>query len=262
MKKVCLLLWLVILTISPVPGQAQELHRAGLVVQFPDGRIETACVAFSENEITGADLLSRSGLATTLDFSSGLGAKVCKIGGTGCDYPGENCWCHCQGSPCTYWNYWLLRDGQWAYSPLGASSRRLGDGDVDGWTWGDGQPPPNISLAEVCRAEAGAQNATALTFASPLETPAARPTTVPTSQPTATSPASPLPSPTAIAQPTDSPTATPVKVFAPATSGQPPTPKPPGADLPPSSDRYAGFAGVLAALGLIALAIWRRRKGV
>ena len=312
MRKNFLLITLVTVLLVPIPAQAQSLYQAGLIVQFPDGRVETACVEFSEGEITGVDLLNRSGLLVLLDYSSGLGAKICKIGETGCNYPGEDCFCRCQGLPCAYWNYWLLKDGQWAYSPLGAGSRRLGDGAVDGWVWGDGgQPPPLLSLDEICQAEIKATEATDLAFTSPLETPTARPTAIQTPQPTAqptatqallptatspasplspptarptametpqptaqptatraplptaTSPASPLSLPTAITQPPASPTATlPAKVFIPATSGEAPASKTSETDLPPSPDRYVGFAGVLAALGLIALTVWRRRKGV
>jgi hypothetical protein len=254
------LITLIAAILTPAPGQTQEPNHAGLVVQFPDGRVETACIAFSEDELTGADLLGRSDLPTILDYSTGLGAKVCKISDTGCNYPGEDCWCQCQGSPCAYWNYWLLKNGQWAYSPLGAGSRRLGNGDVDGWAWGDGQQPPRISLDEICQREVEATEATALAFTSPLKTPTSRPTAIQTPRPTATSPASPLSPPTAVMQPPVSPTA---QVFIPATAGEPPpASKTSEPNLPTSPDRYVGFAGILAAFGLIALTVWRRRKGV
>jgi len=249
MHRGLVLITLITTIIISVPGQAQEANRAGLVVQFPDGRVETSCLAFSEDEISGIDLLDRSNLPAIVDYSSGLGAKVCKIGDTGCDYPGEDCWCRCQGTPCAYWNYWLLKDNQWIYSPLGAGSRRLGNGDVDGWAWGDVQQPPQISLDEICPGEAKATPA----FTSPLETPTPRPTAVPIPPPTATSPTSPLPPPPA------SPT---TKVFIPGSTGRPPASKSSQPDVPPSPDRYVGFAGVLATLGLIVLTIWRRRKGV
>ena len=176
MKKSILSLVLITLAFLAVPVWAQGPHRAGLVVQFPDGQVETLCVEFAEAEITGAHLLDRSGLTGIQDYSSGLGAKVCKIEETGCDYPGENCWCQCQGSPCAYWNYWQWKDGRWVYSPVGASDRRLRDGDIDSWVWGDGQnPPPPVSLDEICQAAVETPEATALLFASPLDTPTAQP---------------------------------------------------------------------------------------
>jgi len=261
MRKKLLLAALAILLFVPgTTGLAQAPNRAGLAIQFPDGQIETTCVEFEEDQISGLELLNRSGLVVKVDHSSGLGAKVCKIEETGCNYPEEDCWCQCQGSPCAYWNYWLLKNGQWVYSPLGAGSRRLGDGDVDGWAWGDGQPPPHISLGEICHGKVEATEATALAFTSPLKTPTYRPTAVQTPWPTATGPASPLSPPTTVMPPPASPTA---RVFVPATEGQPPpASKTPEPDLPPSPDRYVSLAGILAALGLIVLTIWRRRKGV
>jgi len=269
MYRYALLVVLAVPLLVSVPGQAQSPNHAGLVIHFPDGRVETACIGFVEDEITGLDLLNRSGLPVTLDYSSGLGAKVCRIAGTGCDFPGENCWCQCQGSPCIYWNYWQLRDGQWVYSPLGASDRRLGDGDVDGWVWGDGQePPPLLSVDEICQVEGGS-------FVSPLASPEPRPAATmpppatatnpasPLSLPTATSPVSPLTLPTPTPPPSVLPTSTPAtRVFVPATSEETSEPKAAATDLPPSPDRYVGLAGVLAALGLIVLTIWRRRTGV
>ena len=99
-----------------------------------------------------------------------------------------------------------------------------------------------------------------------LETPAARPTVISTPQPTATSPASPLPTPTentappSVTQPEATPTS--ARVFIPSMSGEPSKSKSDNPASPPSLDRYTGFAGVLAALGLVALTIWRRRKGI
>jgi MYXO-CTERM domain-containing protein len=269
MRYYSLLIALIALLLVSTPGQVQSPNRAGLVIQLPDGRVETACVEFSETEISGVDLLNRSGLPVILDYGGGLGAKVCKIGETGCDYPGQDCWCQCQGFACAYWNYWQLRDGQWLYSPLGASVRRLGDGDVDGWAWGDGEgAPPPTSLGEICQVEVSP-------FASPLETPMAPPAANQPPPPTATSPASPLSLPTATdpdrlfpestateGEPAPSQSTPAVGLFAPGARGERPAPKTSTTDLPPSPDRYVGFAGVLAALGLVALTLYRRRTGV
>lgn len=48
----------------------QAVHHAGLVIVFDEQRTETRCVEFTEEEITGAELLRRSGLAVV---SSGFG---------------------------------------------------------------------------------------------------------------------------------------------------------------------------------------------
>ena len=264
MRNKPLLIAFVTLVIVSSAAQAQEPNCAGLVVQLPEGRVETACVEFPEDEITGVDLLNRSGLSVTVDYSTGLGAAVCKIGDTGCSVPNEPCFCQCKGSTCNYWTYWQLKDGQWAYSPLGAGNRRLGDGYVDGWVWGDGkQSPQLLSLADICLVKTEMLEPTATAFTSPLDTPTAQPTPTQSPTPTATNPASPLTSPTPTSQPAITPTPTPVsQVFLPSTSGEPTAPETPEPDLPPSSDRYVGLAGVLAVLGFITLTVWRRRTGV
>ena len=48
-------------------------HRAGLVIRYADGSVQTQCVSFSESSITGEDLLQRAGLAVTLNFNIGQG---------------------------------------------------------------------------------------------------------------------------------------------------------------------------------------------
>ncbi|MFZ5917602.1 MAG: hypothetical protein ACOYZ7_11755 [Chloroflexota bacterium] len=248
------LVWiaLTILILLPVTTLAQTPNRAGLVVQFPDGQVQTACVEFQEDRITGLDLLNRSGLVVNVDFGSGLGARVCKIDETGCDAPGEPCFCQCLGAPCYYWNYWTLKDGQWSYSPLGASSHHLIDGDMDGWVWSQGKEPPVLwSLDEICPTQTDAD---ALTLTPDTSTP--RPTSIPSPVlPTAWPSVTPL---------TDSPAPTPVsRVYVPLTSGQPPELAEGGENEPRSSpERYVGFVGVATVLSLVALIVWRRQKGV
>ncbi len=127
--------------------------RVGLYVQFEDGSIVTNCVELDQPAATGLDVLREAKLNLIFDVGSFLGTAVCKIGETGCNYPAQDCFCQCPGKPCQYWNYWYAEDGQWRISPLGASSRVVKSGDVEGWVWGDGQvPPPTELLAEdICR---------------------------------------------------------------------------------------------------------------
>jgi hypothetical protein len=253
-KNLPLVISIILALAAPGVGRAQSPDRAGLVLQYPDGRVETACVELGGGRFTGLDLLDRAGLAVNVDYSTGLGGTVCKIGETGCDAPGQPCFCQCLGTPCFYWNYWTLADGRWSYSPLGAGSRFLQDGDVDGWVWGQGKEPPEpMPFEEICNPEAVVE-----TFASPVPVP--RPTLVPSPSPspspspTITSPASPLsPSPT---------TTLASQVFIPVTTGDSPgSTAEAELDLGAALERYAGLAGVVAALGLIALVVWRRQKG-
>lgn len=143
-----------VLAFTSSPLHAQGPHRAGLVVQFGDGAVVTRCISFSEDEISGEELLRRSGLTVLFDYTSGLGARVCKIESEGCDVPAEDCWCRCQGMPCQYWAYFYVSDGVWRYSGLGGSNRTVYDGDIEGWVWGDGRTtPPLFSLDDICEVE-------------------------------------------------------------------------------------------------------------
>lgn len=149
---------LVFILIWPVTAvHAQQDGRAGLVIVGEDGEAQTTCVALPEGEMSGFDLLNRSGLDVTVDVS-GAGTAVCAIEGTGC--PANDCFCACPGgSDCTYWSYWLATGDEWQYARAGASQVRVKDGDIQGWTWGagsltDATQPPMIAFDEIC-AETG-----------------------------------------------------------------------------------------------------------
>ncbi len=133
-------------------GEAgQALHHAGLVVVFPDGT-DTFCIEFTEDELSGAELLQRTGLPLVLSGFGGLGSGVCRIDNVGCSDPG-NCFCQCQGADCHYWTYYELDGEAWRFLPVGASQRRVQDGAVDGWVWGNGHTPPGAaSIGKLCAA--------------------------------------------------------------------------------------------------------------
>src|SRR4051794_40982089 len=92
------LLWLcaTILLLGPSvrPASAADNH-AALLVDYGAGRTQQFCVAFGENSITGLELVRRANLDVKLDQFGGLGAAICKIGDTGCNTPGEICFCKC-----------------------------------------------------------------------------------------------------------------------------------------------------------------------
>ncbi len=143
---------LLVLGLTSAPGaQAQGTppHRAGLVIRIGDGTVQTRCVSFSEPSISGADLLTRSGLPIVLDVSSSIGAGVCKIGPLGCNR-GQSCFCQCEGSTCAYWQYFHMQNGSWKYSNVGAAVYQVTDGAVDGWAWGNNVAPAVMSLDQVC----------------------------------------------------------------------------------------------------------------
>jgi hypothetical protein len=185
-------------------------NQAALVVQFDDGRLESRCISFEEDQIRGAELLTRSGLEMIVDPASSMGVTVCQIEGLGCVPPGEHCFCQCMGGgDCSYWNYfyWDPSGGDWIYSPLGAALRTVRNGSLEAWVWGDGQPPEtDLTFESIC----------ALPTPTPLptrEAPTAAPTAVtaiasltPTSAPVAEpSPTPPPPTATARPQPTAEP---------------------------------------------------------
>ena len=162
------------LAVSGLPTAGAEApNRAGLVVRFGNGSFVTRCIEFGESEISGYDALTRSGLDVVVAFDSGMGAAVCKVEDDGC--PLEDC-LTCDAP--NYWSYWHLSNGAWNYSPAGGSSYKVQDGDVEGWSWGTGDPPPVVAFDQICAPPA-------TDTPTPTDTP--QPTNTPQS-PTATSP--------------------------------------------------------------------------
>jgi hypothetical protein len=132
---------------------AQTPNRAAVTVSFGEGQILNYCIEFTEDEISGIDLLRRTGLSL-VTMGGGMGAGVCKVNDTGCNDP-NNCFCQCSGGNCSYWAYYELDAGQWKYAAQGASLRKVHNGDVDGWAWGAGSAgggaqPPLIAFDQVC----------------------------------------------------------------------------------------------------------------
>jgi hypothetical protein len=200
--------WLILIAALLGPGLAlaDEPNRAGLVVQFPDGQTKTICVEFEGEEISGADLLIRSGLDAVIDPSSGLGIIVCRIEGQGCDFPAEPCFCQCSGSgPCAYWNYFYREPGQdsWSYAALGALRHKARPGSVDAWVWGDGTTLPAADLAFEVVCPSPTPAATRLVISTPQRPvlQVASATSAPTPEPTQTQPVE-LPASVATSSPT------------------------------------------------------------
>jgi hypothetical protein len=143
--------------LSAAAIQADGPNQVGLIVVHRDGDVVTRCIEFDEDELSGYDVLDRSGLDLNIEPSGGMGVTVCRIDNEGCSFPQEPCFCQCLGggTDCIYWSYWQLRGSNWQYSGTGASSHSAGHGDVEGWVWGLGTaseaaPPPVIPFAEIC----------------------------------------------------------------------------------------------------------------
>ena len=166
----------------PSGMRAQSRNQAALVVRLGDNLIETACVEFEEPQISGFDLIQRSGFDIEIE-AQGLGALVCRINDTGC--PASDCWCQCSGgNECIYWSYWHQLQEGWQYSQAGSTVYQVEPGAVEGWSWGPGAvnlavPPPDISFEEVCQSPVTdtpspsptATNTTAAIIVTPLATP-------------------------------------------------------------------------------------------
>ena len=245
---------------------ADQPNRAGLVVTFSDGSTVSRCVEFTEGQISGAELLKRSGLPLVL-WGTGAGAAVCKIADEGCDNPND-CFCRCDGSGCRYWAYYALEDGQWRYASAGASARKVHDGDVDGWAWGagkigEGATPALLTFEEICPP-------TSPTSAPPPPTEPPLPTREPSAPPTVEG-ATVVPAATAETGAAASPQAT-AATLTPQSLVLGATPQQPAAERANSEaskkDDDSGlprqliaFAGVAAALLATAVVLVRRRAG-
>ena len=183
---------------SPANAQEPENNRAGIVIDFGDGVVESACVDLGpDGQATGEEMLAAAGFDVLMEYSP-MGGAVCKIAGQGCNYPSQPCWCECLSSPCIYWAYNHLENGQWLYSTIGASIYQVHAGDVEGWAWGagsltQGAAPPPRTFDQVC-AEA-----------EPTNTPTATATRPPTATHTATHTRTPLPTATWTPWPSSTP---------------------------------------------------------
>lgn len=273
-------------------------NKAGLVVQFPDKTTQTYCLTFDGDTISGLDLLSKSGLPLKVEAYGGMGAEICQIAQTGCDYPNDACACQSYGPNGVYWSYHHLKNGAWKASITGAGSYRVHPGDVEGWAWSSGAPPQVVyTFSQLCPT---AEPPPTATEPEPTDTPI--PTTTPTLtrtpkplppsptvrqpiedtvqpstptviQPTETTTPLPLtqtstvaPTPTATIAPTDTPTAAPPTSTSTigATATATATPTPPPADREGTARTIglviAGGVGVaLAVWGLITVAQRRKR---
>lgn len=117
-----------------------------------DGRLGYALVTFEEAEISGMELLRRSGAEPVTVTFGGLGEGVCGIGETGCavDVCRKRM---CQtGSPDSpYWQAFVVGEATtWRPLQLGASADRVRDGDVRLWAWTEGAPAlPALSPSDI-----------------------------------------------------------------------------------------------------------------
>ena len=145
----------VLLLLASFPHAASAsgaLNHAGLVIRHGDGRLIYAYIAFPEESITGVELLRRSGISLVTIGFGGLGEGVCTIDDEGC--PASDCRkkvCQGNGPDAPFWQYFRqTAPGDWRSLSLGASSTKVHDGDIDGWSWtGHDAGIPAVSMADV-----------------------------------------------------------------------------------------------------------------
>jgi hypothetical protein len=237
---------------------------AGLVVQHGDGTIDTYCVPFAGDSLSGDRLLARANVA--FEQFNGL---VCSVGanpneGSRSASSFDSCTSKCSGgSSCTYWAFFTQKYGQsWVYSALGFLLQSSRDGDMQGWKWGPGGPnsapaPRSLTFETVCgHAPRGGA----------VQPPA--PTTQPTADgSTAHQPAPPLASPASGSAGAEAPPATGTVAQGAGAGTSPTTPEPAGAaaaaDRSSDSGALIAFLAVAGALALaiVAALTWRRRHG-
>jgi hypothetical protein len=192
------------------------VHHAALVIQHSSGSLITRCVAFAEAQITGLQLVQRSGVSYTAQDFGSMGSAMCELDREPSTAPPG-----CFGSG-SYWQYFHRQGGAWQASMVGASSSTLHDGDMDGWRYAAGaaQSPAIIAFQAVCRPTPPPVNTThPPTTSSPVRPPPAQITSAaasaatpaPTTSLAATAPSA-SPSGGAILASTGPPTQPPVTV--------------------------------------------------
>ena len=163
--------------VSIRPAHA-AIHHAALVIQHASGSVITRCVAFAEDQITGLQLVERSGVQYEAQNFGSIGTAMCQLDREPSTVPPG-----CFGSG-AYWQYFHRVGGGWQSSAFGASSSVLHDGGMDGWHYavGANQVPGNVAFASVCGAPTppaatATQAAPAPSHATPVPTATPAPST-------------------------------------------------------------------------------------
>lgn len=135
-------------------ASADDINVAGLVVDYGDGRISYVWVPFTEDEISGVELLQRSGLDIVTVGFGGMGEAICQVDDTGC--PVDVCrkrLCQTSDPESPFWRYSRqTSSGEWEFVALGASATKVRDGDIDAWSWTGTDPNlPALTMNELAR---------------------------------------------------------------------------------------------------------------
>ena len=162
----------------PTCAFASGTHHVAVVVEHGNGTVLSRCVAFTEEQRTGEQIMQLSNIEYGMSsYGGGLGNAVCQVDGEPASYPPN-----CLMSTSSYWAMFVSRaGGRWSISNAGVSSQQFSDGDALGWHYvppTGGGPPP--SPAGVCTAPAPAPTPVVTAAPAPAVTaPAAVPPTTP-----------------------------------------------------------------------------------
>lgn len=142
---VAVALFLGLLSASADVAAAASPHRA-LVIVDTGSAVYERTITFDSDSITGLDALSRAGANPVVYSYAGQGGAVCRLFGVGRD-AGPGCLGGTDGDS-RYWAYFRAPAGatKLGYSPVGAGSTRVHDGDVEGWRFGTGAAPTFAGL--------------------------------------------------------------------------------------------------------------------
>lgn len=142
----CALVLIGTLSVATAPSASAAESRAVVVIDTGAGS-RRVIINFS-GTITGIQALQLAGANPTLYGFSGQGVAVCALDGVG--HAADD---SCLGTPSDgrYWAYFRASGGagSWTYARGGAGSATVSDGDVEGWRFGTGQPPPFSSFCDV-----------------------------------------------------------------------------------------------------------------
>lgn len=143
------------------PATAKPVSHAGIVVQHGDLGTLTDCVAFTEPEIDGLELVERSRFEyRAARFPEGVG--ICWLDGEGCKTTrSDECFCTPAYGSAGSWSYWISERHDELLIHHGEtypSQRVIHDGSVDYWTFGPhGTPPASLhTIGDICGSEAAA----------------------------------------------------------------------------------------------------------
>jgi hypothetical protein len=117
-------------------------------------RTTTYCVVLDAASVSGIRLIQLASAQYGLSYHLGFGSQaVCQLDGVGPN--GGDCF---SAYP-DFWGYWHgASGGGWSWAGSGAASASVGDGSVEGWSFGAGDSgtthaaPPSLRFSDVCDA--------------------------------------------------------------------------------------------------------------